>query len=169
MVARKLAARAVVTEGAPYRHLPSNGAAALELFARLMNVYAARVRAVVDAHAPVEPQLRGIVRVSLAWCRAEPDALTLVLLGRPIFTAEPSDIIDYPIDAIEPLIREGQAEGSIRDGQPNLLAAIFLGCLLRPLIVSRFAQPGSLDMLHDTQHDSVIAAAACAAVAQPAS
>jgi len=72
----------------------------------------------------------------------------------------------YPLDLIETVIRGGQEDGSIRDGQPNLLAAIFLGCLLRPLIVSQLAQPGALDLLHDTRHDRVIIDAAWAAVAQ---
>jgi hypothetical protein len=43
------------------------------------------------------------------------------------------------------------------------LAAILLGCVLRPIIVAQLAQPDALDLLHDTAHDTVIADAACAA------
>jgi hypothetical protein len=49
-------------------------------------------------------------------------------------------------------------------GKPNLLAAILLGCVLRPIIVAQLAQPDALDLLHDTAHDAVIADAACAAL-----
>jgi len=156
-----------VTEGALYRHYPSKEAAARELFTRHLNAYTARLRAVAASDAPVHQRLRDIISVSLASYRAEPDALSFVLLGRPIFFTGTPAQLDYPLDALETLIREGQTEGTIRDGQPNLIAAIFLGCLLRPLIVSRLAQPGTLDLLHDTRHDIVITEAACAAIARP--
>jgi hypothetical protein len=73
----------------------------------------------------------------------------------------------YPLDVIEQVMARGQRQGAIRPGQPNLLAAIFFGCVLRPIIVSRLAEPGALDLLHDQRHDQVIIDSALAAVLLP--
>jgi hypothetical protein len=70
----------------------------------------------------------------------------------------------YPADPIKCLIRRGQEEGSIRDGRSNLLATIFPGCLLCPLLMAQGVQPGALDLLHDR----VICEAAWTATARPA-
>jgi hypothetical protein len=70
----------------------------------------------------------------------------------------------HPIEIIEQIIAAGQDQGELRAGQPNLLAAIFFGCVLRPIIVAGLAAPGALDLLGGTQHDQVIEDAALAAL-----
>ena len=164
---RHIAARAGVTDGALYRHYPSKEAIAQALYRRHLNAYSAHLRAVAASGGSTERRLREVIRVSLASYRAAPDALSFVLLWTPTFMRGLPVELDYPLDVIEGLIREGQQEGTVRDGQPNLLAAIFLGCLLRPLIVSRLAPHGRLDLLGVTRHDHVIVEAAWAAVAHP--
>src|SRR5262249_18305421 len=133
---RHIAERAGVTEGALYRHFPSKEALAQELYRRHLNAYTARLRAIGASGGPTERRLREIVHGSLTSYRAHPAALSFALLGTPPFMQSPPAELDYPLDVIEGLVREGQEEGTIRRGQPNLLAAIFLGCLLRPLTVS---------------------------------
>ena len=165
---KHIAARAGVSEGALYRHYPSKEAVAQVLYQRYLGEYAALLHAVVAAQGSVEDRLRSVIRLSLEGYRANPAALTFVLLRQPTFMgALPAEGVVYPLDLIKDVVHDGQRDGSIRDGQPNLLAAIFLGCLLRPLIVSQFAQPGALDLLHDTRHDQTIGDAAWAAVAHP--
>ena len=39
----------------------------------------------------------------------------------------------YPLEIVERIIAVGQQKLELRPGQPNLLAAIFLGCVLRPI------------------------------------
>ena len=83
------------------------------------------------------------------------------------FGESPSTNFDYPLDVIAQVVTAGQRVGAIRDGQPNLLAAIAMGCVLRPIIVSQLAQPGSLDLLATDVHDQVISDAGWAALARP--
>jgi AcrR family transcriptional regulator len=165
---KHIAARAGVSEGALYRHYPSKEAMAQALYRQYLGEYAAQLGTIVVAEGAARNRLRDAIRLSLASYRANPAALTFVLLRQPTFMGTlPAEGIVYPLDLIEGVVRDGQRDGSIRDGQPNLLAAIFLGCLLRPLIVSQLAQPGALDLLHDTRHDQTIGDAAWAAIAHP--
>ncbi len=165
---KHIAARAGVSEGALYKHYPSKEAVAQALYRQHLGEYAAKLRAVIDAGGSAEDRLRAALRLSLEDYRANPDAIGFILLQQPTFMAGLSEEdVAYPLDLIEEVVRDGQRDGVIREGQPNLLAAIFLGCLLRPLIVSRLAPPGALDLLHDTRHDEVVAAAAWAALAHP--
>jgi AcrR family transcriptional regulator len=164
---RHIADRAGVTEGALYRHFPAREVLAQELYRRHLNDYTARLRTIGASGGSAERRLREIIRSSLDSYRAEPDALSFVLLWTPTFMHGLPAQLDYPLDVIEGVVRDGQEEGTIRPGQPNLLAAIFLGCLLRPLMVSRLARPGALDLLGETRHDAVIVEAAWAAIADP--
>lgn len=90
------------------------------------------------------------LHASLRYYWQNPAAVNVVLLRQPSFLGELPTGIAYPLEVIEGLIRSGQVAGLIRDGAANLLAAIFLGCLLRPIIVAQLADPGALDVLHDT-------------------
>jgi AcrR family transcriptional regulator len=164
---KQIAERAGVSEGALYRHYPSKEAVAHALFDEHMGIYAARLRSVAELDQPVEQRLRGLIRASFESYRANPDGMNFILLQKPRLIAGWLPNPAFPLDIIEGIIRQGQQQGLLRDGQPNLLAAIFLGCLLRPVIVSQLAEPGALDLLHDTRHDSIVEDAAWAAVARP--
>ncbi len=166
---RHIAERAGVTEGALYRHYASKEDLAQALYGRYMGMYSDQLRRIAAADAPLQERLLDCLRASLDSYRAQPDAMTFTLMRQHTFMpALPPDYA-YPIDIIQGLIRDGQEAGLVRDGQPNLLAAIFLGCLLRPLIVSQLTTPGALDLLNDHQHDQTILDAAWAALARPPS
>jgi AcrR family transcriptional regulator len=164
---RHIAERAGVSEGALYRHYRSKEALAQALFEQYLGAYSALLAAIAAAPEPLKLRLERVVAASLGYYRQNPAATNFVLLRQPSFICELPAGFAYPLELIEGLIREGQAEGLIRDGATNLLAAIFLGCILRPLIVAQLAEPGALDLLHATQHDAVIAEAAWAALARP--
>ena len=70
----------------------------------------------------------------------------------------------YPLEILEHVIVAGQVEQEFRAGQPNLLAAIFLGCLLQPIVLTNLAAPGAMVLIGDTKHDQVIEDAAIAAL-----
>lgn len=162
---KHIAVRAGVSEGALYRHYPSKGAIAQALYSHHLGEYAARIQSIVATGGAARERLQEVVRLSLESYRANPAAITFILMRQPTFMVSLPPGTVYPLDLIEEVIRSGQENGSIRDGQPNLLAAIFLGCFLRPLIVSQLAQPGALDLLHETRHDQVIRESAWAAIA----
>jgi len=43
----------------------------------------------------------------------------------------------YPVDLVADVISYGQAHGETRAGDPRLLAAMVLGCILRPIIIAQ--------------------------------
>jgi len=165
---RHIADRAGVSESALYRHYPSKDAVAQELYQQYFDLYAQRLRAIADAPGGAEERLRAVVRTTLALYRAHPAAFTFALLRLPSFLPALPAGTTYPMDVLTGIVHSGQRAGAVRNGQPNLLAAIFLGCMLRPIIVATFAAPGALNLLGDDRHDAVIEEAALAALRRPA-
>lgn len=161
---RNIAHEAGVTEGAIYRHYPSKEAVAQELFSEYMKQYAGRLQAIAASGQGVKERLQQIVMALLAEYRANPSAATFVLLRQHNFLPELPPGFIYPLEIIEAIIKEGQKEELIRDGQPNLLAAIFLGCILRPIILSQLASPGAFELLNETKHDRIISESAWNAI-----
>jgi AcrR family transcriptional regulator len=161
---RDIAEAASVSEAALYRHFESKEAVAQSLFAHHFQEFGRQMKATFTTTQPALEKLQEIVRLLLRTYRDNPAAFNFVILNTPSFMPHLSSDTIYPMDVLEQIVKDGQAEGSLRDGQPNLLAAIFLGCVLRPLILSQLADPGSLDLLHETRHDPVILEAALASI-----
>jgi hypothetical protein len=104
------------------------------------------------------------VGVTLESYRENPAAFNYVLLRPPAFHPALPPGFRYPVEIVERVIEEGQIEGILRKGKPNLIAAILLGCVLRPIIVSIGSAPGALDLLNETEHDQLIIDAAWRAI-----
>jgi AcrR family transcriptional regulator len=165
---RDIAEQAGVSEAAIYRHYASKEELANTLFSQHFGAFGLDLSRLAGEERPVAETLAAILRWSLATYRLKPAAFSFVALYTPAFIPRlPAGTI-YPLDVIEQVMARGQRQGVIRPGQPNLLAAIFFGCVLRPIIVSRLAEPGALDLLHDQRHDQVIIDSALAAVLLPA-
>jgi AcrR family transcriptional regulator len=160
---RHVAERAGVSEAAIYRHFPSMQALAGELYAHHFAAFAARL-AQATAAGPAGERLRRAVRATLAAYREDPAAFTFAVLRTTTSIPRLPSGTRYPIEILEAVIAAGQDEGELRAGPTNLLAAIFLGCVLRPIIVAGLAAPGALDLLGGTQHDQIIEDAALAAL-----
>jgi AcrR family transcriptional regulator len=161
---REIAEAANVSEAALYRHFESKEAVAQSLFAHHFQEFGRRMKVAFTSGQPATEKLQDVVRLLLQSYRENPAAFNFVILNTASFLPHLSPDTIYPMDVLEQIIKDGQAEGSLRDGQPNLLAAIFLGCVLRPLIVSQLASPDALDLLQEKQHDPVILDAALAAL-----
>jgi AcrR family transcriptional regulator len=160
---RHIADRAEVSEAALYRHFPSMEALAQELHARHFRDYANQLNDATSS-GTTEERLRQAVRTTLAFYRTDPAAFTFALLRMHTFLPNlPADTL-YPIEILESIIATGQRRREFRSGQPNLLAAIFFGCVLRPIIVATLAEPGALDLTAASRRDRVIEDAAIAAV-----
>jgi AcrR family transcriptional regulator len=160
---RHVADRAEVSEAALYRHYPSMEALAQELYAYHFGGFAADLKDATSVGS-TEERLRRAVRTTLATYRAEPAAFTFALLRTPTFLPNLPAGTEYPIEILERIIAAGQRRRELRTGQPNLLAAIFLGCVLRPIILASLAAPGALDLFAESKHDRVIEDAAVAAL-----
>ena len=161
---RHVAERAGVSEGALYRHYPSMEALAQELYAHHFGGYAAQLREATSV-GTTEERLRRAVRTTLADYRADPAAFTFGLLRTPTFLPQAAGRhASTRSRSSSASSRPGSAGGEVRTGQPNLLAAIFLGCVLRPIILASLAAPGALDLIAESKHDQVIEDAAVAAL-----
>jgi len=160
---RHIADRAEVSEAALYRHFPSMEALAQELHARHFVDYASQLHEATSA-GTTEERLRQAIRTTLSFYRSDPAAFTFALLRMHTFLPNVPDDTLYPIEILESIITTGQRRREIRSGQTNLLAAIFFGCVLRPIIVATIAEPGALDLSAASKHDRVIEDAAIAAL-----
>lgn len=149
------------------RHYPSKDALAQALFARGLHWYTDRLRHVAESPGAPLDRLGAIVRGVLDAYREQPDAVIFVLIGTSSFVPRLEPGTRYPIEVVERVVADGQADGTVRDGPTNLIAAILLGCVLRPIIVATYASPGALDLLRSTDHDHTIEAAAIAAIRRP--
>src|SRR5262249_47443291 len=96
--------------------------------------------------------------------RADPPAFAFALLRTPTFLPTLPADTGFPIGILGDVVAAGQQAGELRAGKPKLLAAIFLGCVLRPIIVASLAAPGTLDLLGEFEHDQTIEDAAVAAL-----
>jgi AcrR family transcriptional regulator len=160
---RHVADRAGVSEAAIYRHYPSMQALAQEIFTHHFTAFAARLDAATST-GTTEERLRQAVRTVLATYRADPAAFTFAVLRTAAHLPHLPRGTTYPVETLERVIVAGQRRGELRAGQPNLLAAIFLGCLLQPIVLANLAAPGAMVLIGETKHDQVIEDAALAAL-----
>ena len=160
---RHVAERAGVSDAAIYRHYPSMEALGQELYNHHFGGFARQLQE-STSDGTTEQRLRRAVRTTLAAYRAEPAAFTFALLRTSTFLPKLPAGTAYPIEILERIIAAGQRRREVRDGQPNLLAAIFLGCVLRPIILANLAAPGALNLADPSEHDRVIEDAAVAAL-----
>jgi AcrR family transcriptional regulator len=162
---RHIAQRAGVSEAALYRHHPSKEAVALALFATHMRRYAQRLQEIADRRErPVADRVRAIARAALSARADDPVAHDFVLGHQGRFLgALPADF-PYPIRILEALVREGQADGSVKPGPARVLAALVAGCMNQPAVIARHARPGTID-LADPAAVQLIADGAWAAIA----
>jgi AcrR family transcriptional regulator len=160
---RHVAERAGVSEAAIYRHYPSMQALGQELFAQNFTAFAARLEE-ATATGTTEERLRLAVRTALAAYREDPAAFTFAVLRTPTLLPQLPPGTKYPLEILERIIVTGQRRKEVRPGQPNLLAAIFLGCLLQPIVLANLAAPGAMVLIDNTVHDQVIEDAALAAL-----
>jgi len=160
---RHIADRAGMSEAALYRHFPSMEAMGQELHDHYFRSYAVRLQEATSADT-TEERLRRVVRTTLAFYRAEPAAFTFALLRLHTFVPNLPPDTPLPIDIIAAVIATGQRRRELRSGRPILLASIFFGCLLRPIIVATLGASEDLNLLTDRRHDSVLEDAAVAAL-----
>ena len=153
---RSIAENAGMSEAAIYRHFGSMEELAQEVYAVNFIRYAELVgQAIHDGANPAE-KIRNVVRATIQRYRDDKPAFIATTIRLPNFHAAlPADTV-YPIDRVAAVIREGQAAQVIRSGKANLLAAMFFGALLRPMLLAEVSGPGAFEMFHSTEYDQTI-------------
>ena len=161
---KHIAAEAGVSDAALYAHWKGKEELAADVYAEGIKAYAETISGIAArAGSSVEARVKAIARASLALYRTEPEAWTFLIQGQGRFLATLEADFPYPIHVIERLIAEGQADGSVRDGDVRLLAGIATGCFTYPVIVAIFARAGTVDAGSD-EAAALIADATWAAV-----
>jgi AcrR family transcriptional regulator len=141
---KHIAAEAGVSEAALYAHWQSKEALAADIYAEGIRAYAETLRGLAGAaERSVRDRLVAIAGASLELYGTHPDAWTFLIRGQGRFLAALPADFPYPIRVIEALIAEGQADGSVRQGDVRVLAGIATGCFTYPVIVAIFARAGS--------------------------
>ena len=159
---KHIAAEAGVSDAALYAHWKGKEELAAAIYAEGMTAYGQTISGIAAwSDSSVEVRLKAIARASLELYRADADALTFLIQGQGRFLAALEADFPYPIHVIERLIAEGQADGSARDGDVRVLAAIAMGCFTYPVIVAIYARAGTID---PEGQDALIADATWAAV-----
>jgi AcrR family transcriptional regulator len=165
---KHIAAEAGVSDAALYAHWKGKEELAAAIYAEGIKSYAETISELAaEAARTVEERLRVIARASLELYRREPDAWTFLIQGQGRFLAALDADFPYPIHVIERLIAEGQADGSVRDGDVKVLAGIATGCFTYPVIVAIYARAGTVDPASDGA-ERLIADATWAAVSRTA-
>jgi AcrR family transcriptional regulator len=143
---KHIAAEAGVSDAALYAHWKSKEELAADIYAEGMRAYAQTISELAaQPGRSVEERLQSIARASLALFRSEPDAWTFLIQGQGRFLGALDADFSYPIHVLERLIAEGQADGSVRDGDAKVLAGIATGCFTYPVIVAIYARAGTVD------------------------
>jgi AcrR family transcriptional regulator len=150
-----IAGRAGLSVAALYNHYPSVQALAQELYLTHFGAYAAELARIVDVEdTPVEAAARQVVRATLARYRHDPAAFNFVSQRLPSFLPDvPADVV-LPLASLRRLVVRGQAHGTVRDGDPTLLAAMFLGALLRVFFLNDYTDLHGFTLTPD--HDPLI-------------
>jgi len=152
------------SEAALYRHFDSKEDLAKSLHVRCLNRLVGKMEETADSRQPILEKLRDIVTLMLDSYREETNAFRFVLLNVHEYMWKLPRKTRYPVDTVETLIKEGQRSGVVREGDTRILATVFLGCVLRPILAS-LAPPGfAPDLLRNRQHDETIEEAALASV-----
>jgi AcrR family transcriptional regulator len=163
---KHIAEEAGVSDGALYRHFTSKEQLARELYEYGLHISAQALAAATQgAGTPLEA-LRQLARATLTGYRDHPDVFVYGLLqAPPAAAADLHSEGDLPLDVIARFLEQGQADGSVRSGDPRVLSAAFLGCLVQPIAISR-STPGCVpDLFADDSHDGAIIESAVGSVA----
>lgn len=144
---RGIAQTAGVSEAALYRHYPSKEAMAFALFRVHLRRYSEALTYMTNVRGvSVEDRIRDVVRTSLQAFEDERDVFVFVTTQQArLIGALPADF-PYPIRIVERIVRDGQREGSVREGPVRLLAALVFGCVMQPVRTVLEAPPGTISL-----------------------
>jgi AcrR family transcriptional regulator len=142
---RHIADEAGVSEAALYRHWKSKEELAAAVFSDGMRAYAAELAEAAGGDGPVEERLVRLVERMLDLYRDRPHLTVFLLEQQARFIDALPPAFPYPLHVVEQLVSAGQRDRSVRRGDRRLLAAIALGCVTRPILVSRHSHQWSFD------------------------
>ena len=142
---RHIAEGAGLSEAALYRHWKSKDELATELFADGMSDYAGQLAAAADAGGPTSERLTRVIHRMLDLYGEQSHLSVFLIEQQPRFIAALPPRFPYPLHVFERVVKAGQRKKEVKRGDPRLIAAIALGCVTRPILVSRYSQNWTLN------------------------
>jgi AcrR family transcriptional regulator len=142
---RHIAEEAGVSDAALYRHWKSKEELAAAVFADGMRAYAAELEQAAGSEGDAETRFTRLLERMLDLYRDQPTLSVFLVEHQPRFMHTLPPDFPYPVHVVEQLVKAGQREKSVRRGDPRLLAAMVLGCVMRPVLMHRYAQSWRFD------------------------
>jgi AcrR family transcriptional regulator len=152
---RHIAEAAGLSEAALYRHWKSKEELAAELFADGMRDYAAQLEAAAEAGGPTSARLTRLVARMIDLYGEQEHLSVFLIEQQPRFIAALPARFPYPLHVFERVVTAGQRKKEVKRGDPRLIAAIALGCVTRPILVSRYSQRWKLDASDSRQRELI--------------
>jgi AcrR family transcriptional regulator len=150
---KDIAREAGVAEGSLYRHFKSKDDLAWHLFSTTLSQFTADLTTKVFAEPNAERRIRKFVEESFAAYESDPELYTYLILR------EHSELDKYSMEYAHPghvvmrIIEEGQKSGEIKEGEPYVLGALFVGGVIRVAVVKMY---GNLNQ-HLTNYTNEVA------------
>jgi AcrR family transcriptional regulator len=152
---RQIAEAAGLSEAALYRHWKSKEELAAELFADGMRDYADQLEQAVASPGRTPERLSRLIERMLDLYGDQPHLSVFLIEQQPRFIGALPPRFPYPLHVFERLVKAGQRNKEVKRGDPRLIAAIALGCVTRPILVSRHSQRWELDPADPRQRELV--------------
>ena len=161
---RHIAQQAKVSEGALYRHFSSKEAIAQTIYLSHLQDFSEGLKQISESHSHFEAKLGQVVKYFLNYYRAHPEAFIFMLTGDVPFVEQLLAEVVLPIQVLKNLIHSGQVEGHVRSGDPGLLAAIFFGGILQPIMMSELGFCGVHGLRQLSEQDETLIGSVLSAV-----
>jgi AcrR family transcriptional regulator len=135
---KDIAREAKVAEGALYRHFKSKDDLAWHLFSTHLDAFTKELTEKVFAHTSAQERIQCFVRESFAAFESDPELYTYLILR------EHSELQKYPQNFVHPghivvkVVEDGQKTGEIKAGNAYVLAAIFIGSIIRVCVTKMY-------------------------------
>src|SRR3954471_16792612 len=142
---RHIADEAGVSEAALYRHWKSKEALAASVFSDGMRRYAAGLEEAAGTGAAARERLAAVIHRMLHMYHDEPNLSVFLIEAQSRFIAALPPRFPYPLHVVERVVKAGQRAKEIKPGDSRLIAAIALGCVTRPILVSRYSKQWELE------------------------
>ncbi|MEZ6317624.1 MAG: TetR/AcrR family transcriptional regulator [Phycisphaerales bacterium] len=127
---RAIAKEAGLSEGALYRHYDSREALLGAVFIELIEPMIAHKEGLVAMRAPIDDRLREWVRSTYDQFDKDPNGFAFTFLTNHDLSDKYTQIAGRQSGLLKELLRQGQAEGRVRDMSIDLAAGMFVGLLL---------------------------------------
>jgi hypothetical protein len=120
-----------------------------------MRSYAADLEQAAQAGGATPERLARVIHRMLDLYREEPNLSVFLIEQQPRFIDALPPRFPYPLHVFERLVKSGQRAKEIKPGDSRLIAAIALGCVTRPILVSRHSQRWELAAGDRRQRDLI--------------